>query len=130
MHKKLLIGLILSLLISGCATTQDVSVSGVEVSRLQTRISVLEEELRKTEEENLSLKEKIAQLEQTVIKMPTAREIQLALKNAGFYRGEIDNQIGSKTKEAIRKFQEANGLTADGTVGSRTWEILGKYLKK
>ena len=130
MRKNLLTYLALGFFVSGCATTQSNSISEAEIAKLQTRNSVLEEELSQKQEENLSLKEKIAQLEKTVIKMPTGKEIQIALKNAGFYQGVIDGQIGQKTKEAIRKFQEANGLTGDGVIGSRTWEILGKHLKK
>ena len=128
MHRSLLIGLILGLVLSGCATTE--SVSELELSRFRNRISVLEEELEQSQQKNLSLKEKLMALEQVVIKMPTAAEIQTALKNANFYQGEIDGQIGSDTKEAIMKFQEAHGLTTDGVIGSQTWAILGKYLKK
>jgi len=118
----------------GCATLPEGS-KDVEIYRLKARIGVLEDELSQKQKENLSLKEEIAQLKQlleerTVFKMPSGKEIQTALKNAGFYNGEIDGQIGPKTKEAIIKFQEANKLTADGVVGSRTWELLRKYLKE
>jgi len=118
----------------GCATLPEGS-KDAEIYRLRARIQVLEDELSQKQKENLSLKEEIAQLKQvleerTVFKMPSAKEIQTALKNAGFYTGEIDGQIGPKTKEAIIKFQEANKLTADGVVGSKTWELLRKYLKK
>ena len=67
--------------------------------------------------------------EKKELQMPAAKEIQTALKNAGFYAGEIDGIIGPGTKEAIRKFQEANQLTPDGVVGSKTWVILEKYLE-
>ena len=68
--------------------------------------------------------------EKTVMKVPNASQIQIALKNAKFYNGDIDGKIGSRTKEAIREFQKANQLNADGVVGSETWEILGKYLEE
>ncbi len=55
------------------------------------------------------------------------REVQTCLKNAGFYKGEVDGVKGRKTRAAIRKFQDANGLTADGVVGKKTWEVLSKY---
>ena len=55
------------------------------------------------------------------------RDIQTCLKNAGFYKGEVDGVKGRKTRGAIRKFQDANGLTADGVVGKKTWEALSKY---
>ncbi|MFZ2603185.1 MAG: peptidoglycan-binding domain-containing protein [Candidatus Omnitrophota bacterium] len=56
------------------------------------------------------------------------KQIQQALKKAGFYTGKIDGKIGSKTKEAIIKFQKAHGLKADGVVGKRTSAELNKYL--
>lgn len=57
-----------------------------------------------------------------------SRQIQTALKNAGFDPGPIDGKIGPKTKKAIKDFQAANGLTADGKVGPKTWGKLSKYL--
>jgi murein L,D-transpeptidase YcbB/YkuD len=59
---------------------------------------------------------------------PTARRIQSALKQAGFYQGGIDGKIGPKTKEAIRDFQQANGLKVDGKVGPQTWTQLSSYV--
>jgi murein L,D-transpeptidase YcbB/YkuD len=59
---------------------------------------------------------------------PTAVQIQTALKNAGYYTGNIDRKIGPKSKKAIEEFQKANGLKADGKVGPRTWEAMKKYL--
>jgi peptidoglycan hydrolase-like protein with peptidoglycan-binding domain len=58
---------------------------------------------------------------------PTGIEIQTALKNAGFYAGNLDGKIGPKSKKAIEDFQKANGLKADGKVGPKTWEALSKY---
>jgi len=58
------------------------------------------------------------------------KQIQRALKTAGFYQGPIDGKIGSKTKEAIIKFQKAKGLKADGIVGKRTSAELNKYLSR
>ena len=59
---------------------------------------------------------------------PSAVEIQTTLKNAGFYTGNIDGKIGPKTKAAIEEFQKANGLKADGKIGSKTWALLSKHL--
>jgi len=58
----------------------------------------------------------------------THKDIQLALKNANFYTGPIDGKIGKNTKKAIREFQKANGLKADGKVGPKTRELLLQYL--
>lgn len=57
-------------------------------------------------------------------------EIQKALTEAGFYKGDIDGVVGTKTKAAIRKFQEANDLKVDGVVGPKTWEKLKAYLEE
>ena len=59
---------------------------------------------------------------------PTAQEIQTALKNAGFYAGNIDGKIGPASKKAIEEFQKASGLVVDGKVGLKTWEALSKHL--
>jgi peptidoglycan hydrolase-like protein with peptidoglycan-binding domain len=59
---------------------------------------------------------------------PSAMDIQSALKNAGFYSGNIDGKIGPMTTKAIEAFQKENGLTVDGKVGPKTWAALGKYL--
>ena len=61
----------------------------------------------------------------------TARvqQIQLALKAAGFDPGSSDGKLGPRTKAAVRDFQQANGLSPDGKVGSRTWAKLEPYLK-
>ena len=56
------------------------------------------------------------------------RQIQTALKNAGYDPGAIDGKIGAKTKKAIKDFQTANGLKADGKVGARTWAKLSAYI--
>ena len=59
---------------------------------------------------------------------PSNQEIQTALKNAGFYTGEIDGKIGPVSKKAIKEFQAANNLQADGKVGQKTWAVLSQYL--
>lgn len=56
------------------------------------------------------------------------RDIQTALKNAGFYAGNIDGKIGPKTRQSIKDFQSANGLKADGVVGPKTLKALQRYL--
>lgn len=59
---------------------------------------------------------------------PTNQEIQTALKNAGFYTGEIDGKIGPLTRRAIEEFQKANNLKVDGKVGQKTWAVLSSHL--
>ncbi|MFH0838945.1 MAG: peptidoglycan-binding protein [Candidatus Omnitrophota bacterium] len=65
---------------------------------------------------------------ESTVKMSREKEIQMALKNAGFYTGEIDGVVGSKTKKAIKDFQASKGLTVDGKVGPKTWAELERFL--
>ena len=60
---------------------------------------------------------------------PTVQETQTALKNAGFYTGNIDGKSGPVTMKAIEEFQKSKGLAVDGKVGSKTWSVLSAYLK-
>ena len=53
------------------------------------------------------------------------KQIQTKLKNWGYYNGSIDGVYGSKTYEAVKKFQKKNGLTVDGIAGSKTLDALG-----
>ena len=53
------------------------------------------------------------------------RQIQTKLKNWGYYNGEIDGIYGSRTLEAVRKFQRNVGLTVDGIAGSATLSAMG-----
>ena len=57
-----------------------------------------------------------------------SKDIQRALKNAGFYAGSVDGKIGPRTKKAIEEFQKSKELKADGKVGPKTWAELEKYL--
>ena len=59
---------------------------------------------------------------------PSAREIQQALKNAGFYQGAVDGKMGPKTRDAVKEFQHTQGLHDDGVVGKQTWAKLHAYL--
>jgi len=52
-------------------------------------------------------------------------QIQSALKNSGYFLGGIDGVFGVKTQEALMRFQEARGLTADGIAGTQTLKALG-----
>jgi len=61
-------------------------------------------------------------------KIERNKEIQTALRAAGFYGGNIDGRIGPKTKRAIIEFQKAKGLKADGKAGPKTWAELEKHL--
>lgn len=53
-------------------------------------------------------------------------QVQRALAAAGEKPGELDGIYGWQTAEAVRAFQERNGLPPDGVVGRETWETLGR----
>ncbi len=50
--------------------------------------------------------------------------LQFMLKNMGYSVGSIDGIFGNNTAAAVRAFQQANGLEADGVVGRLTWYKL------
>ncbi|MGM9521002.1 MAG: spore cortex-lytic enzyme [Oscillospiraceae bacterium] len=55
----------------------------------------------------------------------TVTKIQQRLSDWGYYSGSIDGIYGSRTEEAVRKFQKANGLTVDGMAGPETLAAIG-----
>ena len=137
--------------ISGCSSAQkklseDVRGINTKVDTLETRVEGVETKQSEIErlamemaqraedlnarkaarassgKTNVGIKEKRGRKDGERIK-----DIQACLKNAGFYKGEVDGVKGRKTISAIKKFQSANGLTADGVAGKKTWEALSKY---
>ena len=56
------------------------------------------------------------------------KDIQRALRKAGYYHGAIDGKLGSQSRNAIKEFQEDHGLKVDGIAGSQTQKVLVRYL--
>jgi peptidoglycan hydrolase-like protein with peptidoglycan-binding domain len=54
----------------------------------------------------------------------SVRSAQQALKDAGYYQGTIDGIAGPETREAVRKYQEAQGLETTGTLDRNTMAKL------
>ncbi len=52
--------------------------------------------------------------------------VQKILSELGLYSGEIDGINGSRTKIAIKNFQNKAGLTPDGIIGPKTLSALAK----
>lgn len=52
-------------------------------------------------------------------------QIQQRLQAWGYYSGAVDGIYGSRTAEAVRYFQQTNGLTADGIAGPKTLAAIG-----
>lgn len=125
-------------LLAGCAT----SGGPKESDLLKTRIDTLEGQVN-------TLNQRIDEMGQTPASGSSAlfnsgsdynrksssksklstRQVQKALAAAGYYQGNVDGKEGPQTKKAIKAFQQANGLKADGVVGSATSEALSKYLE-
>lgn len=55
---------------------------------------------------------------------------QRDLKRLGFYAGDVDGVAGSQTKAAVKAFQKANGLVADGVYGKMTDEAVDAAIAK
>jgi 3D (Asp-Asp-Asp) domain-containing protein len=52
--------------------------------------------------------------------------VQRLLANAGYYTGTVDGVYGSGTENAIRGFQNDNGLAVDGVAGLETVAYLDR----
>jgi murein L,D-transpeptidase YcbB/YkuD len=135
----LVIGCVVAAL-SGCATMR--KKENPETLTLKTQISDMEGQLRQKDSEIDSLRKALAQTTEdkyNAAKMnrgsgesaavPSATQIQTALKNAG-YKVEVDGKIGRGTRSVIKEFQKANGLEPDGKVGKKTWTALEPFLNK
>jgi len=152
MGKKVFIYFILAVFfvsaVSGCSSMPKKVKE--EMTGIKSKVDTLESRVESVENKQAEVERVTAEQGQVVEDMKAAKErqaktnisvksrssksksdikdIQLCLKNAGFYDGEIDGVKGKKTIAAIKEFQKANGLTADGVVGKKTWEALSKYL--
>lgn len=58
------------------------------------------------------------------------KQLQLKLKEIGFYIGEIDGSFGPATDKAIRVYQSRHTLVVDGLVGPATVASLNGVKKK
>ena len=52
------------------------------------------------------------------------KQLQQGLIGLGYLEGKADGIYGTKTREAVRRFQKAYGLTADGSAGGKTMTAL------
>lgn len=64
-------------------------------------------------------------LSKTGSKGAEVKQIQVKLRDMGYYKGNIDSVYGNLTKNAVLSFQRAKGLTADGIAGAKTLKALG-----
>lgn len=52
-------------------------------------------------------------------------KLQKQLMYKGYYHGSIDGEVGPRTREALKIFQEDNNLSVNGCVSPTTLSILG-----
>ncbi len=124
------------LALSGCKPKpQETAVSGEQIGTLESEITPVTAETTKEEPGVVeAIPPTAAPAVSSQPKAPGSKDeardkdIQTALKKAGFYTGAIDGKVGPKTKKAIEEFQKAKGLKVDGKVGPKTWAELQKYL--
>ena len=132
---KLILTVVLFISLIGCATTKRTTTQASS-EELQAKINDLEKQLQDKDEQIRALEAKTPKvkgtelsIEEVDVSKVTPTQIQTALKKAGYYNDAIDGKIGKKTKDAVKEFQKANGLKADGKVGKQTWAKLQKYLE-
>ena len=130
--------------LAGCATTstgahveQDqlraqVNTLQSQVAALSSQVEELRGRQRSVEDHTWEAGGRVAVADAHAAKhsrvVLTAKELQLALQRAGYYQGPIDGRIGTKTRNAIKTFQTANNLVADGVAGTKTMIALQAYL--
>ena len=51
-------------------------------------------------------------------------DVQAALKDMGYYRGEVDGLIGPLTREALTAYQSENGMTVTAVIDEPTLDAL------
>ena len=120
----LLVLIIFVFSLAGCATTSkksqptaddlknQISILETQIREKDAKISALEEELSKTD-----VRSEYVQVKCGKAYSRTTKQIQAALKNAGYNPGVIDGKMGKQTRDAIKAFQKANSLTVDGRCG-------------
>lgn len=110
----------------------------MEVNRLGERVSLLERRVENIESERASLaahsKPDIPPATVIVAPKPSRprrdpetlsrRDIQRALRTAGYYRGSIDGIFGPRTRRAIKLFQRDHNLKVDGIAGRITKQAI------
>lgn len=57
-------------------------------------------------------------------KRDSVKGLQKLLNENGGFSLQIDGYFGSSTEDAVRQYQESNGLSVDGIVGPQTWGSL------
>jgi|SRR6516225_2292408 peptidoglycan hydrolase-like protein with peptidoglycan-binding domain len=54
----------------------------------------------------------------------TIKQAQQQLKSGGFYHGRVDGVVGPRTRVAVRRFQQRNGLKGTAMLDQETLQRL------
>src|SRR3989338_3367790 len=125
-------GLALCLALTGCSrSSKSAKAKPNEISEIKAQLSVIETKLDSVmEKQEMGILEPRSAGSQGAY--PAAnlsnKQVQKALKLAGYDPGVIDGRLGQKTRKAIKEFQRANGLKTDGVAGRETQAHLRDYL--
>lgn len=125
----------LALVLSGCATKEETSGITTQLTALQDSLSQESQKVADLEIKVEALSSEVQSLKAPVVSeapkmtLEDIKKVQLALAAAGFDPGKADGKMGPQTTQAVKSFQEANGLKVDGVVGKGTWEKLQVYLE-
>lgn len=143
MFKRLMFFLLLVIFtipLSGCATTRkqnDLEIQGLrnQISALENQLSAKDEEINNLRQSTIAKEERTVQTKKRKViaevkSRPKVKQIQIALRNAGYEPGSVDGKMGKQTRDAIKAFQRANNLSVDGKVGKDTWLLLRENLYK
>ncbi len=142
MDKKIAAGMLTAVVLAGagCATA---GAKAKEADSLSARVDALESQVtaisQRVDESALnappadsgSARSSAAGRAKTAAKTRlTTRQAQKALTAAGYYKGNVDGKEGPQTQKAVKEFQLASGLKADGVIGRATSEALSRYLQE
>jgi len=135
--------------LAGCATTA-CKQKDLELQGLKNHVSLLETQIQGKDEEIKGLQESLSKANEqqaAAVSTPAAttegtgtvetkahrltiKEVQTALKNAGYDPGKIDGHIGNQTRDALKAFQKAHNLIPNGKANKKTRALLADYLNQ
>lgn len=99
-------------------------------SLLQYDGVVVEEPKVETTTKTYKLGERLLKKTSPIMTGSDIKELQTNLKTLGINCGTVDGKFGSKTEEAVEKFQRLQGLVVDGQYGPKSHAAMVKALEK